>query len=100
MSTETATRTGRKSPYAGKKFTRTTDVKKGAFPAVEGLKSEKQKALFRAVLAPTLATKKAVAVDEVLGKVVKFPGKNGETEAKIASAVITAAVEAGYIAVA
>lgn len=101
--TKQPSRTGRKSPYAGKKISRTTDIKKGEFPAINALKSAKQKALFNCILG-AIGSKKAIPVEEVLGKSVTYvraskAGESTET-AKVTSADISAIVEGGFASVA
>ena len=98
---------GKPSPYLGKSIKRTTDLKKGVFPAVEGLKNPKQKAVFNAILT-TIGKKASIKVEAILGLKVPYtkPTKNKDTgeviveavDAKISSALVEAALTAGIIA--
>jgi hypothetical protein len=98
---------GKPSPYAGKSIKRTTDLKKGVFPAVEGLKNPKQKAVFNAILG-TIGGKKAIKVEAVLGLKVAYTKSTKDKvtgewtvaakEVKISSALVEAALHLGVIA--
>lgn len=81
-----AKKTGRTSPHAGKKIKRLTTIKKGAFPAVDALKSAKDRALLNAIVG-------AKKVDEVLGTSVSYAAKDGDKATKVNTAALDKAVE-------
>lgn len=81
-----AKKTGRTSPHAGKKIKRLTAIKKGTFPAVDALKSAKDRALLSVIVG-------AKKVDEVMGVEVTYAVKDGDKTAKVNTAALDKAVE-------